>query len=70
MTVVRSSEGDVLDALILAHYGRTADLGDVLAANPGLAAYGAILPAGVMITMPDIAAPEDAGTLRLWGQSP
>ncbi len=38
----------------------------VLAENPGLAALGALLPAGTEIRMPDIEPTADAQGLRLW----
>jgi phage tail protein X len=39
----------------------------VLEANRGLADFGPILPAGVTITLPDLAvAPASAQTVRFW----
>lgn len=50
-------QGETVDLVCLAHYGRTRDVTEmVLAANPGLAARGAILPVGTAIVLP--AAPE------------
>lgn len=56
--VITARQGDTLDGLLW----RDRDLGiedcaTVLAANPGLAALGAILPAGTPVTIPTIAAP-------------
>lgn len=57
----RTQQNDTVDALCWRHYGRTAGVVEaVLNANPGLANYGAVLPAGLLITLPDIqtSAPE------------
>lgn len=58
MRSYKTQEGDVLDALCYAEYGEehgTTEL--VLAANPTLAALPTVLPAGVLIQFPTIAAP-------------
>ena len=48
-------------------YGRTQGAVEaVLAANPGLAEYGAILPHGTAVILPDIAAAPVAETVSLW----
>lgn len=67
-----SKQGDVLDAIVHAHYGSTSGFVErVLAANPGLADYGAVLPGGVLITLPDLGAmgdePAVRNTINLWG---
>ena len=65
---ISTLDGDFLDDLVAQHYGVgavSAALNAVLAANPGLAAMGPVLPAGVEIVLPDLA-PADAGVLRLW----
>ena len=65
---IKTLGGDFLDALVAEHYGTeaaSAALAVVLAANPGLAAHGPVLPAGVTIVMPDLV-PPDSGVLRLW----
>ena len=57
----RTQQNDTVDALCWRHYGRTAGVVEaVLNANPGLASHGAVLPAGLLITLPDIqtSAPE------------
>jgi phage tail protein X len=64
----RTKDGDVLDAICAKHY---ADLPyrveDVLAANPGLAAFGPVLPSGLIIDLPkaDTSANQKP-TIRLW----
>ena len=64
-----SSEGDVLDEIVAAHYGDTLDgkVEAVLSANPGLASYGAVLPALVRFSLPLIDTETQTGTVQLWG---
>ncbi|HEL4111303.1 TPA: tail protein X [Stenotrophomonas maltophilia] len=52
-------DGDVVDRIAYAHYGEQspAILRTVFDANPGLAARGAVLPAGLAITLPDVQRP-------------
>ncbi len=50
----RTVKGDILDAICTEHYGLGAfDLAKVYAANMGLAQLGPVLPAGVMIELPE-----------------
>ncbi|AYO40739.1 MULTISPECIES: tail protein X [Serratia] len=62
-------EGDVLDAVCAAHYG-TENLSQtvvtVLDANRELAALGAVYPAGLIITLPDIETPTPESPIQLW----
>ena len=52
----RTVKGDVLDAICTAHYGMGAfDLAKVYAANMDLARLGPVLPAGVVIDLPEVA---------------
>lgn len=69
MTVWRTKDGDVLDAVCLAVLGSEAHVPAVLAANPGLAALGPVYPAGVTITLPVLPAPVETGQVRLWGRT-
>lgn len=64
-----SSDGDVLDQVVSQHYGDTLDgkVEAVLAANPGLAGLGAVLGAGVRITLPDLSDTQANETAQLWG---
>ena len=68
-----SSQGDVLDAIALEHYGTGSSevVQTILAVNRGLASLGPVLPAGVRITLPAIDTTsieaEDLGTAQLWG---
>ncbi|MFV3316456.1 tail protein X [Pseudomonas sp. NY15374] len=64
----RTQQHDTVDALCWRHYGRTAGVVEaVLDANPGLADHGAVLPAGLLITLPELqtAAPERP-MVNLW----
>ncbi len=67
-----SIEGDTVDLVCFRHYGHTAGTTEkVLAANPGLAALGAILPKGTEFTLPDLGSPsekanEKENTIHLW----
>lgn len=64
-----SKDGDILDEVVFAHYGDTAGgkVEAVLSANPGLAALGAIMDAGVRIFLPDLATDTPTETEQLWG---
>lgn len=64
----RTQQNDTVDTLCWRHYGRTAGVVEaVLDANPGLAAQGPTLPAGLLVTLPEqqTAAPERQ-TVSLW----
>ena len=55
-TIYTTRQGEVLDAICHRHHGRTREVAEiVLAANPGLAALGAVLPFATPIVWPDIA---------------
>ncbi len=69
MDTVRSIAGDTLDALAWRARGLgPADLPAILAANPGIAALGPILPTGTPVILPDIAAPASSvrELVQLW----
>ncbi|ENX6882558.1 tail protein X [Escherichia coli] len=64
-------QGDTLDAICVRYYGRTegvveAVLAAVLAANPGLAELGAVLPHGTAVELPDVQTAPVAETVNLW----
>lgn len=65
---VEALQGEALDALVW----RATGLGSpaieaVLAANPGLAAFGRALPMGAPVLIPDAAeVPAEAPMLQLW----
>jgi len=66
-----TKDGDMVDGICYRHYGRTDEVTEsVLAANPGLAARGPVLAAGIEITLPDFGTPyekpAEIETVRLW----
>lgn len=68
-TIWTTSDGDVLDAICVKNYGTAGlnqSLAAVLDANPGLAALGAIYPAGVKITLPAWTAEAVESSVSLW----
>lgn len=68
MARYRTKEGDMLDMVCLTYYGQAVRYVEaVLETNPGLAEIGAVLPAGIMIELPDFPEiKERAGSIRLW----
>lgn len=64
---VYAMQGDTIDALCARHYGRTEGVVEaVLAANPGLAELGAVLPHGTVVELPDVQTAPVAETVNLW----
>jgi phage tail protein X len=58
---------DMVDAICYKQYGSTgAYVEAVLAANPGLAAQGPFLPAGITIELPEFAQQPTVETVKLW----
>lgn len=63
----RTKTGEMLDSICHQYYqGRPGATEQVLAANPGLAKLGAILPANKVIFMPELAAAVDDSKVSLW----
>ncbi|CAD5596484.1 tail protein X [Escherichia coli] len=66
----RTTDGDMLDDICQRHYGSAGlnqSLAAVLEANPGLADFGPVYPAGVEIVLPDWTyEPEVKETFQLW----
>lgn len=64
----RTKDGDVLDAICARHYGDTPHkVEDVIAAKPGLAALGPVLPSGIVIELPEVEdTAQERPTIRLW----
>jgi phage tail protein X len=63
----RTRQGDVLDAVCKAVYGRESAAADVLAANPGLADLGPVYQNGLVIDLPELPSPVSQPTIvRLW----
>jgi phage tail protein X len=63
-----ASEGDTVDFIVWRAYGaQNARLVErVLAANPGLADLGAILPSGTVVTLPALDTVAETTGVRLW----
>ena len=67
MSSITSIDGDVVDLICYNHYGYTAGVTEqVLEQNRGLADHGPVLPAGVVITLPDPPAQNEQQTINLW----
>lgn len=63
----RTKYNDVLDAICYRYYdGRLGATESVLEANPGLANQGPLLPAGLIIQLPELPAAQPAAAIRLW----
>jgi len=68
MPAAADNAAEPLDALLWRRYGSAAALPAVLAANPGLADYGPVLPLGLALIVPaaaPVAAPQPE-PVRLW----
>lgn len=65
---VTAKQGDTVDLVCWAFYGRTGGVVEqVLEANPGLADHGPVLPVGTRITLPEVAAsPLKSPQIHLW----
>ena len=67
---VWTQDGEVLDALCLRELGAERHAAAILDLNPGLAAFGPILPGGVGILLPQtVTIAATAPTARLWGSA-
>ena len=68
--VVATVEGDTVDLVAwrVLGPGYRAAVPGILEANPGLAAHGAVLPAGTKVVVPATVTPDEAGErpVRLW----
>lgn len=62
---VRTLQHDSVDALCWRHLGRTDAVPETLRLNPGLAALGPLLPAGVLVTLPE-PTPAVQPLVQLW----
>ncbi|WP_230425796.1 tail protein X [Spartinivicinus ruber] len=63
----RTQQNDMLDAICHKYYqGNIAALDAVLAANPGIAKHGALLPAGLTLKLPEIATEQKDQRITLW----
>lgn len=67
-TILRTSDGDILDTICYRHYGHlNGSVELVLANNYGLAAIPQPYRRGLLITLPDMPAVSSA-TIRLWDE--
>lgn len=65
----RTSDGDTADYIAWKYYG-TQDgqvVEQLVDANPGLADLGPVLPAGILVSLPDIKPATATQVVRLWG---
>ena len=65
----RTQDGDMLDEIAHTYLGSADGVHALLQANPGLAQFGPVLPAGVLVQIPDITATAPKATVRLWGSA-
>ncbi|WP_145588371.1 tail protein X [Yersinia aldovae] len=65
---ILAQQYDTVDALCWRYYGRTEGVTEkVLAANPGLADIGPVLPHGYPVEMPEVSATTTTTqTVQLW----
>lgn len=69
MAKYQTKQGDRLDIICWHYYGRyrMGTVEAVIEANPHIADYGAVLPAGVEVELPVLAQPvKDQAVIRLW----
>lgn len=67
MTHYQTKDNDMLDEVVYRFYGTTCGtVEETLEANPGLAAWGTRLPAGLTVTLPTITGPVTEAPIRLW----
>ncbi len=67
--VYRTADGDMVDEIAWRYYSKRQQplaVERVYDANPGLADFGPILPAGVLITLPELPVPDAVPVIRLW----
>ncbi|WP_295855149.1 tail protein X [uncultured Xylophilus sp.] len=63
----RTVQNESVDALCWRVLGRTGGVVEAtLQANPGLAARGPLLPAGVLVELPETPAAPERPTVKLW----
>ncbi|MEY0148019.1 tail protein X [Providencia rettgeri] len=64
---IRTIKGDTVDGTCWRFYGRTTGMTEaVLLANPNLAEHGAVLPAGLLIDLPEITEEPVQPLIQLW----
>ena len=64
---INAHQGDTLDVICARYYGRTEGVFEtVLAANPGLAELGAVLPHGTAVELPETQTSAVREAVNLW----
>ncbi|AVR05511.1 tail protein X [Pluralibacter gergoviae] len=64
---VIAQQGDTLDVICVRYYGRSAGVFEtVLAANPGLADAGPLIPYGTAVELPQVQSAPTAESINLW----
>jgi phage tail protein X len=68
MTIYTTRDGDTADYIAFKFYGSLAGqaVEQLLEANPGLADYGPILPGGLQVNLPKLAAASKVKGVALW----
>lgn len=69
MAQYRTKDGDMIDRICFHYYDgvQSGAVEMVYEANRGLAEYGASLPSGLVIELPELPAPENTpATVKLW----
>lgn len=67
MKTVTTIDGDMVDLLARRAYGDESGFVEkIYEANPGLADRGLKLPAGLVVSLPEIAPPADLPAVSLW----
>lgn len=61
-------DGDTADYIAWKHYGTQTGrvVEQLIEANPGLADHGPTLPAGLLVSLPEITLETDKQAVRLW----
>lgn len=66
-TTIITQDEDMVDAIAFRHYGTSDGTPEaILDANPGLAARGPVLPAGLTIVLPPVARPVPGPAVTLY----
>ena len=67
MTKRIAKQGDTVDLICFREFGSSSGFSEqTLALNPGLAAYGPLLPIGLEIQLPDRPQQSDLPMISLW----
>ena len=68
MKTIIAIQNDTVDQICWREYGRSSGIVEkVLEANPKLAEFGAFIPMGTVVVLPDIQTPQQTKqTIQLW----